>query len=158
MAWRTRTLLARGCLHTDPPTIHADARRRLSSAAAAAHVIGSAPTRSGVVLFGPTGEGARAWARPEVLLSSASWRAGGSGNVSVGWISALVFSSRQKLHGAARPPSLKMDVIKKRNRNGNNLAASLGKSVPPIIATGAARGIVTAEALNSMTSAVGLFP
>ena len=63
MVWRARTLLARGCLHTDPPTIHANARRRLSSAAAAAHAIGSAPTRTVVGLFGPTGEEAQAWAR-----------------------------------------------------------------------------------------------
>ena len=74
MAWRARTLLARGCLHTGPPTIHANARRRLSLAAAAAHVIGSALARTGVGLFAPTGEEARAWARPEVLLLSTSWR------------------------------------------------------------------------------------
>ena len=59
--------------HTGPSIIHANARRRrLSSSAGTAHVVGSAPARTGIGSIRPRVEEARAWARPGVLPSSAS--------------------------------------------------------------------------------------
>ena len=59
--------------HTGPLIIHANVRRRrLSSSAGTAYVVGSAPARIGIGSIRPRVEEARAWARPGVLPSSAS--------------------------------------------------------------------------------------
>ena len=89
--------LDRGCLHSAPPTIHATARRKPNSAAAAAHVVGSAS--SSIDPFAPTGEGARAsavrrsYCRAQVGEATVTSAASGRpSSVSIGWISPLVFS------------------------------------------------------------------
>ena len=81
--------------HTDPPTIHTNARRRrLSLSAAAAHVVGSAPAQTGIEAYSPPerrkhGHGhvrgvlllsASSVSRPYLTVIAAA--SGGSGSVS----------------------------------------------------------------------------
>ena len=164
VAWRAWTLLARGCLHSAPPTIGAKARR-LSSAAAVAHVIGSASSSIAVGPIHPPQERKherryvrRSYCRAQVGEATAtSTASGGPSGVSIVLISPLVFSPwktpRRQLASIPQP-----EVIKKLNRNGGSLADSPRKSTPPITATCVASGIVTAKARNSMARASRLPP
>ena len=143
VAWRAWTLLARGCLHSAPPAIGAKARRRLSSAAAVAHVIGSASSSIGVGPIRPPQERKHerqyvrwSYCRAQVGEATATSAAsGGPNGVFIVLISPLVFSPWQRLHGVNWPLSLKPEVIKKRNRNRSSLSDSPRKSTPPITAT-----------------------
>ena len=84
--------------HTAPPTIHANARRRRLSSSAAAHLIGSAPARTGVGPIRPqrrgsTSMGTSGGVNVERKLSvpgeatAVAAASGGSGSVSIGGIS-----------------------------------------------------------------------
>ena len=84
--------------HTGPPIIHVNARRRLSSSAAAGHVVGSAPARTGIGSIRPQRRGSTCMSTSggvtvERKLSVSgeatviAVASGGSGSVAIGGIS-----------------------------------------------------------------------
>ena len=74
VAWRVLGLLAPGRMNTQARRKR-DSMRRLSSTSAAAHVIGSAPARTGVGRVRPPRRGRRARTRPVECKLSVSWEA-----------------------------------------------------------------------------------